>query len=81
MMEHLPALQIAVPLLAAPLCVFVRHPIAVRVWAIAVAWATFAISAHCSPKSFKPRKQFGISWAVGKDHGVLKLRSMPPMPT
>ena len=44
MTEHLPALQIAVPLLAAPLCVFIRHPLAVRIWAILVAWTTCAIS-------------------------------------
>lgn len=45
MTEHLPALQVAVPLLAAPLCVFIRHPIAVRIWALLVSWTTLAISA------------------------------------
>lgn len=44
MMDHLPALQVVVPLLAAPVCVFIRHPLACRVWAIAATWATFAIS-------------------------------------
>ena len=44
MTEHLPALQIIVPLLAAPVLVFIRHPILARAWAILVAVATFGIS-------------------------------------
>ena len=46
MIDHLPALQIVVPLLAAPLCVFIRHPVAVKIWAILVSWTTLAISAQ-----------------------------------
>ena len=34
MTEHLPALQIAVPLIAAPLCILIRQPQATRLWAI-----------------------------------------------
>jgi multicomponent Na+:H+ antiporter subunit D len=37
MTEHLPALQVVIPLLAAPLCVLLRHPRA--------AWAVFAATA------------------------------------
>jgi multicomponent Na+:H+ antiporter subunit D len=36
MIEHLPALQVVIPLLAAPLCVLVRHPRA--------AWGLFALA-------------------------------------
>ena len=42
--HHLPALQIAVPLIAAPLCLFIRHPLATRVFAVLVAWVCLAIS-------------------------------------
>ena len=42
--EHLPALQIIVPLLAAPLCLFIRHPLATRLFALLVSWATLALS-------------------------------------
>jgi multicomponent Na+:H+ antiporter subunit D len=37
MTEHLPALQVVIPLLAAPLCVLLRHPRA--------AWTVFAVTA------------------------------------
>jgi multicomponent Na+:H+ antiporter subunit D len=42
--EQLPALQIVLPLVAAPLCVILRHRIPVLGFAIAVAWSTFAIA-------------------------------------
>ena len=42
--EQLPALQIVVPLVAAPLCVILRRRIPVLGFAIAVAWSTFAIA-------------------------------------
>ncbi len=38
-MGHLPALQVVLPLLAAPACFLIRQRTAVRLWAIAVAWA------------------------------------------
>ncbi len=41
---HLPALQVVVPLLAAPLSAVLRHPTLSWLWATAVAWAAFAIS-------------------------------------
>ncbi len=42
--EHLPALQIVLPLVAAPLCVILRRRVPVLALAIAVAWSTFAIA-------------------------------------
>lgn len=39
LLEHLPVLQVVIPLVAAPLCVVLRHPVVVRAFAVAVAWA------------------------------------------
>ena len=44
MKEHLPALQIVIPLLAAPIAVILRHPVIVRLIAIAVAFTSLFIS-------------------------------------
>ncbi len=44
MTEHLPALQVAIPLLAAPICVLIRRTGAVKVFAVLVAWCTLAIA-------------------------------------
>ncbi|HUP24523.1 MAG TPA: monovalent cation/H+ antiporter subunit D family protein [Thermoanaerobaculia bacterium] len=44
MSEHLPILQVVLPLLAAPLCVLLRQGGLVRWFASAVAWVTFAIA-------------------------------------
>jgi multicomponent Na+:H+ antiporter subunit D len=41
---HLPALQVVVPLLAAPTCLIVRHARAAWLLAAVVTWAAFAIS-------------------------------------
>ncbi len=41
---QLPALQIVVPLLAAPLCVIVRHPRTCWIIALVASWITFAVS-------------------------------------
>ena len=38
MKEHLPALLIVVPLMAAPICLFIRNKSVVRIFAILVAW-------------------------------------------
>ena len=43
-MDHLPALQVVLPLLAAPLLVLLRHRGAAWVIAVAVSWASLAIS-------------------------------------
>ena len=42
--DQLPALQIVLPLVAAPLCVILRRRIPVLALALAVAWSTFAIA-------------------------------------
>jgi multicomponent Na+:H+ antiporter subunit D len=42
--EHLPVLQVVLPLLSAPLCVLLRRQVLVRWFAGGVAWATFAIA-------------------------------------
>ncbi len=44
MIEHLPVLQIVIPLLGAPVCLLLRARGAVLVFATAVAWCTFAIA-------------------------------------
>jgi len=41
---NLPALQIVVPLLAAPVCVLLRRPLLVRIWSGLAALACFAVS-------------------------------------
>jgi multicomponent Na+:H+ antiporter subunit D len=43
--EHLPALQVALPLLAAPVCVLIRRSGAVKIFAVLTAWCTLAIAA------------------------------------
>jgi multicomponent Na+:H+ antiporter subunit D len=44
MIEHLPAYQIVLPLVAAPACVLIRNKTVVRLLAIAVVWTGLAIS-------------------------------------
>ena len=42
--DHLPVLQVVVPLIAAPLCVFLRRPVLAWGFATAVSWVAFAIA-------------------------------------
>ncbi len=42
--DHLLILQVIVPLLAAPLCVVLRHRMLVRLFAVLVGWVVFAIA-------------------------------------
>ena len=44
MIDHLPILQVVVPLLGAPLCILVRNPRAVGLFALLVSTVTFLIS-------------------------------------
>ncbi len=44
LVQHLPALQVAVPLLAAPLCAMMVRPRIAWLFATLAAWATFAVS-------------------------------------
>lgn len=45
MTEHLPVLQVVVPMLAAPICVLLRRTRVVKLFAVLVAWCTLAIAA------------------------------------
>jgi len=42
--HHLPILQIIVPLMAAPICVALRHPRATWLWALIISWLCLAMS-------------------------------------
>ncbi len=42
--DHLPILQIVVPLLAAPVCMFIRHPKLVWAWATLITWLCLPMS-------------------------------------
>ena len=43
-LEHFPVLQVVIPLLAAPLCLLIRHPRVTWGIASAVSWATFFVA-------------------------------------
>ena len=42
--DHLPVIQIILPLMAAPLCLVIRHPHLVWIWATLIAWLCLPIS-------------------------------------
>ncbi len=42
--QHFPILQIVIPLIAAPMCIIIKHHTAVKVWAIIISWLSFAIA-------------------------------------
>jgi len=42
--QHLPILQVVLPLLAAPICMFIRHPRVVWMWAFVTAWLCLPMS-------------------------------------
>lgn len=44
MNDHLPVLQVVIPLVAAPICLLLRNATAVRVFSTAAVWTAFAIS-------------------------------------
>ncbi|MDH4324187.1 MAG: monovalent cation/H+ antiporter subunit D family protein, partial [Betaproteobacteria bacterium] len=60
--EHLPALQVVVPLVAAPLIVLLRHP--GLAWALAVAASVFAFGASLGLAAEVARSGV-ISYAMG----------------
>ncbi|NRB28887.1 MAG: monovalent cation/H+ antiporter subunit D family protein, partial [Roseibacillus sp.] len=43
-MEHLPALQVVIPLVAAALCLLIRKAVVLRIFAVAIAWVCLAIA-------------------------------------
>jgi len=62
MEAHLPALQIVVPLIAAPLCLLLRQRRLVWLFALVVSWTTFAISIAL----LRQVLEFGVvSYAMG----------------
>lgn len=44
MNPNLLALQVVLPLIAAPVCVLLRHPLAARIFAMAICWTTLCVS-------------------------------------
>ena len=44
MLEHLPAFQIILPMMAAPLCLIIRQKVLVQIWASIVAWISCIIA-------------------------------------
>lgn len=61
-LDHLPALQVVVPLLAAPLMVLVRRGTFAWLLSIAVSWTALAIALTLT---FKVREAGAISYAIG----------------
>lgn len=87
MSEHFPALQVVIPLLAAPICLLLRHHLAVRVLAIGVTFAGFAISLSLMAQVLESgqiiyefggwARPLGIEYAVDLTNGfVLVIVSM-----
>ena len=60
--DHLPALQVVVPLLAAPLMVLVRRGTFAWLLTVAISWTTLAIALALA---FKVREAGTISYAIG----------------
>lgn len=44
MSDHLPVLQVVIPLVAAPVCLLLRNSAAVRIFSTAAVWAAFAVA-------------------------------------
>ena len=59
---HLPALQVVVPLLAAPICLLLRHARIAWLFSALVTWATFAVSLGLL---VRVADQGTISYAIG----------------
>lgn len=87
MSEHFPALQVVIPLLAAPICLLLRHHLAVRVLAIGVTFAGFAIALSLMAQVLESgqiiyefggwARPLGIEYAVDLTNGfVLVIVSM-----
>ena len=45
-LQNLPALMVALPLIAAPLCLFIRHPVVTRWWAVLVCGLATVMAVH-----------------------------------
>ncbi len=44
MIEHLAIIQVVLPLMAAPVCIVIRHHVGVKVWAVLISWLCLLIS-------------------------------------
>jgi len=42
--QHMPIIQIILPMMAAPVCLVIRHPHVVWIWAVAISWLCLPIS-------------------------------------
>ena len=42
--EHLAIIQVVLPLMAAPVCIVIRHHVGVKIWAVLISWLSFLIS-------------------------------------
>ena len=67
MEQHLPVLQIVVPLIAAPLCLLIRQRVLVVGLAMTVCWVTFAMSLNL----------LALVWYKGDIHYALGGWSAP----
>ena len=62
LLENLPPIMVALPLIAAPLCLFIRRPMLTRLWAVLVSGLTTSIAIHLL---FRTLHEGIISYAVG----------------
>jgi len=42
--KHLAIIQVILPLMAAPVCIVIRHHVGVKIWAVLISWLSFLIS-------------------------------------
>ncbi len=65
LLQHLPALQVAVPLIAAPLCALMVRPQIAYIFAVLVSWITFAISLALLVQVLDPTQGGPVVYAMG----------------
>jgi multicomponent Na+:H+ antiporter subunit D len=65
LLQQLPALQVAVPLIGAPLCALMVRPQIAYVFAVLVSWVTFAISLVLLVQVLDPTQPGPIVYAMG----------------
>ena len=60
--EHLPALQVIVPLVSAPLCLLLRNPRHAWAWSTATSWLALAIAVLLTQRVYAGGT---LSYAIG----------------
>ena len=65
LLQQLPALQVAVPLIAAPLCALMPRPQLAYLFAVLVSWITFAISIALLVQVLAPEQNGPIVYTMG----------------